>query len=82
MLNPSLGDERIDQRLDDALIGIGHPLDGLELVQELLVAQRVLGQLIGRAVGQVVRGNPQHVGQLGQHIRRGLCASDELRLQE
>jgi len=74
LLYPSLGDERVDQRLNNAFIGIGHFFDGPELVQQLLVAQRALGQLIGGAVGQVVRGDPQHIGQLGQHIRRGLCA--------
>lgn len=65
------GEEGIEQRLDDLLVGIGEVFDGLELTQQFAIGDARGGGFIGCAVEQIIAGGIERVGEALEAIAAG-----------
>ena len=66
-----LGGECVDEGLDDVAVGGGHPLDELEVREEVLVAQLRAGVLVGGAGDEEVPGDAEGVGHAREDVGGG-----------
>ena len=70
-LDLPLGEEGVEQGLDHQLVGVGQVLDGLELAEQLAVADAGGSGFVAGPVEEVVAGDVERVGEPLEGIAAG-----------